>query len=86
MLYLADLVCCESRRSARTGEILWSDDLLEQYSDTIEYAALSSIENPGVPMTKGKLPSEGFFSTEFEPLVVLGTIAVAVILLFSVRS
>jgi hypothetical protein len=69
-----------------TGEILWSDDLLEQHRDTIEYAALPGIETPGVPLTKGELPSEGFFSTVFEPLVVLGTIAVAVILLFSVRS
>jgi hypothetical protein len=70
----------------RSGEILWSDDLLEQYKDTIEYSALSGVENPGVPLTKGELPSEGFFSSVFEPLVVLGTIAVAVILLFSVRS
>jgi hypothetical protein len=69
-----------------SGDILWGDDLLEQYADTVEYAALSGIESPGVPLTRGELPSEGFFSSVFEPLLVLGTIAVAVILLFSVRS
>ena len=69
-----------------SGNILWGDDLLEQYADTVEYSALPRIESPGVPLTKGELPSEGFFSSVFEPLLVLGTIAVAVILLFSVRS
>ncbi|MGB5872679.1 MAG: hypothetical protein WBG01_07890 [Bacteroidota bacterium] len=69
-----------------SGDILWGDDLLEKYADTVEYATLSGIESPGVPLTRGELPSEGFFSSVFEPLLVLGTIAVAVILLFSVRS
>jgi len=71
---------------AGSGDIIWSDDLLEQYRDTVEYAAWPGIESPGVPLTKGELPGEGFFSTVLEPLMVLGTVAVAVILLFSVRS
>jgi hypothetical protein len=37
-------------------------------------------------VTKGYLPPEGFFSTWAEPLVIIGAIAVAVYLLFTVRS
>ncbi len=71
---------------AESGEILWSDDLLEQFKDTVAYDSLPEIQNPGVPLTQAELPGEGFFSSVIEPLIVLGTIAVAVILLFTVRS
>jgi hypothetical protein len=39
-----------------------------------------------VSVTQGTLPGEGFFSSLVEPLVMIGAIAVAVYLLFTVRS
>jgi len=44
------------------------------------------LETPGIPATRGALPSPGVFSSLVEPVVLVGSIAVAIVLLFSVRS
>jgi hypothetical protein len=72
--------------SASSGSIITSSDVREQHCDTIAVSDLSNIENPTLPLTRGVLPSEGLFSNVVEPFVLLGAIAVAVFLLFNVRS
>lgn len=58
----------------------------EEFTDTISVAKIDQIENPIVDASKGTLESGGFFSTFLEPIVLLGSIGVAVFLLFHVRS
>jgi hypothetical protein len=69
-----------------SGEILLSTTMEEETNDSIEMSAVPLVENPHLPVTVGSMPSEGFFSTVAEPLVALGAVAVAVFLLFHVRS
>jgi hypothetical protein len=69
-----------------SGRILLSTSMEEESSDTIEMSSVAEVESPHLPVTTGTLPSEGFFSTFAEPLIALGSIAVAVFLLFHVRS
>ena len=54
--------------------------------DTVSYDRLESIEMPGVPMTHGSQPAQGVWQGLLEPLIVVGSIGVAVLLLFAVRS
>lgn len=70
----------------KTGTILWSGDVEKSAADTVRVDEIQRLESPTIPMTKGALPSEGFFSHVAEPLILIGSIAVAVLLLFNVRS
>jgi hypothetical protein len=56
------------------------------YSDTIRYNSIRDVEDESLPFTKGKIPSEPFFSNLFEPIVAIGTAALVVILFFTIRS
>jgi hypothetical protein len=56
------------------------------FTDTIRYNEIKDVENDSFPFTKGEVPSEPFFSGLFEPVVAIGTAALAVILFFSIRS
>jgi hypothetical protein len=69
-----------------SGRVLLEEDVTEKYTDTVAMDELPAMENPAIPITQGVLPTEGFFSSIAEPLITLGAIAVAVFLLFSVRS
>ncbi len=68
------------------GRILRVADIEESMTDTIRVTDIPEIENPVVPFTKGSLPREGFFTSLAEPLIVVGSVAIAVLLLFNVRS
>lgn len=68
------------------GRIVRAADIEESITDTIRVADIPQIENPVVPFTKGSLPKEGFFTSLAEPLIVVGSVAIAVLLLFNVRS
>lgn len=70
----------------QTGILALSSDLEESITDTIELSEIEKIENPAITITKGTLPGESFFTNLAEPLILLGSIAIAVILLFNVRS
>jgi hypothetical protein len=70
----------------QNGSILLGRDFEESYRDTIPLSDIQRVENAGLPLTRGTVPKEGFFSNLAEPLVMLGAIGVAVYLLFSVRS
>lgn len=70
----------------QSGNILVLKDFHEEEIDTLEFSDLENVENPNLEVTQGVIPDEGFFSNIAEPLVVLSAIAIAVYLLFNVRS
>ena len=70
----------------RSGTILLAGDRSASYSDVIEVSQVEAVEQPSLPVTHGTVPAEDFFSGLAEPLVIIGAVAVAVYLLFTVRS
>lgn len=54
--------------------------------DSVLYDAVKEIENDAVPFSKGNVPSEPFPSSLLEPVIAVGALIVAVVLLFTVRS
>jgi hypothetical protein len=69
-----------------TGGILLNQTVSEARRDTIAAGDIERFENPAIPVTHGAPPDEGFFNSILEPFVVVGAVAVAVYLLFHVRS
>jgi hypothetical protein len=57
-----------------------------EHADTVSVDLVDRLESPAVSATHASLPSEGFFSSWLEPLILVGSIGVAVLLLFTVRS
>ena len=68
------------------GTILMTGERSAEYSDTIELSQVETLEHAAVPATRGALPGDDFFSGIAEPLVIVGAVAVAIFLLFTVRS
>ena len=54
--------------------------------DTIAYDNYYSLENSSLPFTKGNIPDPPFFPSILEPAIAITTVAVSVILFFSVRT
>ena len=69
-----------------SGELLHRTTVNRSRRDDVRVDDLSRLEEPGLTWTTAKVPPEGFFSSALEPLITVGAIAVAVILLFTVRS
>jgi len=82
VVLLARLRLVDRRRDA----VLMAGERRAEYSDTIELSQVEGIEHTAIPSTRGQIPSEDFFSGVVEPLVIIGAVAVAVFLLFTVRS
>lgn len=70
----------------KNGESILSDNFLLSHKDNCLMEELSGLENPTLPFTQGKIPSEPFLSGLFEPIIAVSAIAVSIYLLFSVRS
>lgn len=70
----------------RSGSILLAHDYTESLMDNVEVSHIASLENPMLSVTRGSLPAEGFLSHIAEPVIIVGAVAVAVFLLFHVRS
>lgn len=68
------------------GKFLYDQEVRSECTDTIEVSAVERVEHPGVAATHGLMPSEGFFSSWLEPLILVGAIGVAILLLFTTRS
>ncbi len=66
--------------------VLFVGDRSAAVSDTVLVSEISRLESPMIPVTCGMIPEEGFFDNVAGPFIVLGAVAVAVILLFTVRS
>lgn len=56
------------------------------YTDTIRVDNIKEIENLSYPFTMSDIPEEPFFSSLFEPIIAIGTAAIAVYLFFTIRS
>ena len=56
------------------------------YVDTVKVEDIKLLENESYNFTKGTLPPEPFISAVAEPLIAVGTAAVAVVLFFVIRS
>ena len=69
-----------------SGAVLISNTMEDEIGDSIQMSDVASVESAHLPVTMGALPREGFFSNVAEPLIALGSIALAVFLLFHVRS
>jgi hypothetical protein len=54
--------------------------------DTVKVEDIKSLENDAYPFTKGTLPPEPFISGFAEPLIAIGTVAIVVVLFFTIRS
>jgi hypothetical protein len=68
------------------GNIVYTRMISQTATDTLPVASIPDVENPNLSFTQGRVPEEGLFSSLLEPIVILGSIAVAVFLLFHVRS
>jgi hypothetical protein len=68
------------------GTVIMTGERKAAYADTILLSQVESIEQPAIPSTRGTVPPEDFFSGLVEPLVIVGAVAVAIFLLFTVRS
>lgn len=66
--------------------VLFVSDVEETVTDTIALSSVPDVENPVLPVTRGRVPAESFMSGVGEPLIIIGSMAVAVVLLFTVRS
>jgi hypothetical protein len=55
-------------------------------SDTVKYNDISKLENIAYSFTSSQLPNEPFFSSIVEPVIAIGTAAVAAYLFFNIRS
>lgn len=71
---------------AEGGHVSKAENFSFARTDTVMYDDLRSLEDPSIPFTRGDIPPEPLFSTLWEPVVALGTAAVAVYLFFTVRS
>jgi len=54
--------------------------------DTVRVDNVKTLENSSYSFTQGNVPPEPFFSSLFEPLIAVGTAAIAVFLFFTIRS
>ena len=54
--------------------------------DTVKVEDIRSLENPSFPFTQASVPPEPFLSGVAEPIIAIGTAALAVVLFFTIRS
>ncbi len=84
--YLVPRKLTLSGSSNLSGRIITTHNFNFSFQDTIAVDSVNSYENPAYPFTHGRLPSEPFFSGILEPVIAVGTAALAVILFFTIRS
>lgn len=56
------------------------------YADTLVYESIEKVENKGLPFTAGNRPEAPLFDSLLEPIVLIGSGVVAIVLFFTVRS
>lgn len=55
-------------------------------TDSVLYSDISNLENIGYSFTTAEVPEEPFFSSTLEPVIAIGSAAVAIYLFFNIRS
>ncbi|MEK6552999.1 MAG: hypothetical protein AABZ54_06080 [Bacteroidota bacterium] len=58
----------------------------ESQIDTVKLDEISGLENKTLPFTQSSIPSTPLLSNLWEPIIVVGTLIVTIVLLFSIRS
>lgn len=59
---------------------------IENQIDTVKLDEISGLENQTLPFTQSSIPSTPLLSNLWEPIIVVGTLIVTIVLLFSIRS
>jgi hypothetical protein len=83
-----------TREIQLNGSTLTKDDdktlhpaqFTQTHIDTIKLGDISVVENQALPFTHAEIPSLPLLSNLWEPIIVVGTLTVTVILFFTVRS
>jgi len=71
---------------SNSGKKFSSIDFNETYRDSVRIEEITALENESLPFTKSQIPPPPVFSNLLEPIIVVGTLIVTVILLFTIRS
>jgi len=58
----------------------------ENQIDTVKLDEISGLENQTLPFTQSSIPSTPLLSNLWEPIIVVGTLILTIVLLFSIRS
>ena len=69
-----------------TDKTIKSFSYLENQIDTVKLDEKSGLENKTLPFTQSSIPSTPLLSNLWEPIIVVGTLIVTIVLLFSIRS
>ncbi len=69
-----------------SGRTITTHNFNFTFQDTVAVDSVDTYENTAWPFTHGRLPTEPFFSGILEPVIAVGTAALAVILFFTIRS
>lgn len=69
-----------------SSSVLSADTFYFTVTDTIPFDNLNYVENNSLPFTKDNVPSEPFFPSLLEPIIAITTVAITVVLFFTVRS
>jgi hypothetical protein len=80
----AEMTATVTRLASR--EVLYSGTMKREAADSVKVEAVPTVESDGIPATRATLPSENGVDRFVEPFVIIGATAVAIFLLFSVRS
>jgi len=70
----------------RTDKTIKSFSYQENQIDTVRLNEISVLENQTLPFTQSTIPSTPLLSNLWEPIIVVGTLIVTIVLLFSIRS
>ena len=69
-----------------TDKTIKSFNHIENQIDTIKLDEISGLENKTLPFTQAPIPSTPLLTNLWEPIIVIGTLIVTIVLLFSIRS
>jgi len=69
-----------------TDKTIKSFSYIENQIDTVKLDEISGLENKTLPFTQAPIPSTPLLTNLWEPIIVIGTLIVTIVLLFSIRS
>lgn len=70
----------------KADKTIKSFNFIESQIDTVKLNEISVLENQTLPFTQSTIPSTSLLSNLWEPIIVVGTLIVTIVLLFSIRS
>jgi len=70
----------------KTDKTIKPFSFTENQIDTVKLDEISGLENQTLPFTQSSIPSAPLLSNLWEPIIVVGTLIITIVLLFSIRS